>query len=265
MLEVGYRGLDAAGRSPSVALWGEIPVEQYLNGRQGIGLFDDFVGKLGQYDTLAGTGCTTGIEADVQYGAVELDFDGTANDECSLQTDGASFWIDTSPNQVLGFEARVRKSNIADNVLGLFLGLADAGQAATGTLVDTTGALETGTTNFVGFHVAMGTSGATCNFVWKATGQSAVTGLAAAHTFVADTWVKLGFLFDPTEKDAAKRLKIFVNGTLQSTYGTDTQLAANTFPDNTSLAPIYHGKIGSGAAAASAQMDWWQIIAGDSQ
>ena len=254
MLPVQYAG--STSRDPSPALWGEIPLPLLMRGVGGTARFDDFDQGLGGYDTLAGTGCTTDQAGDA-FGAVKLTLDGTADDECSVQFNGAEYQIDTSTPGRFAYECRVKKASVADNVVGLFAGLSQAGQAATGTLVNTTGALESA--DFIGFHVPMGTSGATCNFVWRVSGQAMVTGMAGVHTFAADTYVRLGFLYDTYEPEPAKRLKIFKNGVLQTTYGTDTQLAAATFPDLTDLAPIFHAKMGSGASASSAHMDWWQV------
>ena len=73
---------------------------------------------------------------------------------------------------------------------------------------------------------------------------------------MADTYVKAGFIYDPTAP-ANKRIKVFVDNVESSTYVTSTLIAAATFPDAEALtfAAIMKGIAGS--VALEAAIDWW--------
>jgi hypothetical protein len=274
MRDVEYVGAGTADfRGPSPALWCETDFAAWLRGEGGIADHDDFINtpilstsaNTGKYACFADTSCTI-TQVDERWGAVKFLFDGTAADATAIQYGGNSgsfVQIDTSVRRCVAFECRIKKSSIATNDAGFFVGLADEGQAADNTLVDTTHALEA-SSNFLGFHCAAGTSGAIVNFVHAAAAGSAVTLLASAATMVADTWIKLGFLYMPGNRvDASKRLKIFVDGVEQSTYGTNATCALATFPSAVNLAPLAYFKNGSGSNAQTAHMDFWRFGHGD--
>jgi hypothetical protein len=82
-----------------------------------------------------------------------------------------------------------------------------------------------------------------------------VTKIAGVHVPVADTFVKLGFLYDPSAPPA-KRIKVFVSNVEQSTYVTAANIAAATFPDGEELGFLFGMKMGS-AVLAEAAIDWW--------
>lgn len=268
-----YAGLSDK-RGPSPALWSEVDFPAWLRGEGGIGDHDDFINtpvlstsaNTGKYASFADTSCTL-TNADAQWGAAAFGFDGTAADAVALQyagNSGSFVQFSTSLKYAIAFECRVKKSSVTTNDCGFFIGLADEGQAADNTLVDTTGALEDA--NFVGFHVAMGTSAAAVNFVYRKNGQTAQTLLAAAATMVADTWVKLGFLYMPLGRvTPSQRLQIFVDGVVQSTYGTDANVAAATFPSAVNLSPLMYVKNGSGSNAQTFHADWWRFGHSDDQ
>ena len=98
--------------------------------------------------------------------------------------------------------------------------------------------------------------GDAADFVYKAEGQSQTVALAAADVPVADTYAKLGFVYDP-DAPAANRITIYVDGVRQSTYVTATNIAAITFPDAEPMAMVMCAKTGE-TAAVLCQMDWWR-------
>ena len=72
---------------------------------------------------------------------------------------------------------------------------------------------------------------------------------------VADTWIKLGFVFDP-EAIPAERITWWVDGVAQTTFVTQTQATAATFPDAEPMGLCLLTKVG-GAVAAQVDIDWW--------
>lgn len=193
-------------------------------------------------------------------GVCRLALDNTDNDGPVLQMGGGAggcvMISDTAGDDLpLWFEARWRKSSVADNGIAVFIGLAQEGLAADdGVLVDDTGVLTD--VDHIGFNVAHD-NGEELNFAFTKEGQTDTELLAAMDTLVASTWVKTGFKFDP-DFDTSKRIKVFLNNSEQSTYVTGTQIAAATFPDGEEMAPTFAGKNGA-AGATNLDLDWFRI------
>jgi len=226
-----------------------------LYGRDGLTYFNDFLAGSAGLTTYAGTGCTVAGNAQ-RGGAVRISMDGTANDEASFgpaDAGSAPYAINTTTNLgKVAFEVRIQKSLITNNSLAFVAGLGAAGLVADNTLTDSTGALAD--TNFIGFQ-CLNAAGATVNFVWRKSGQSLVTGISGVATLTASTYVQLGFVYDPFG-DPLKRIRVYVNGTESTTYGTNTQVTAATFPSATQLNPLVACIVGSGAAAATLDADF---------
>lgn len=272
-MHYGYTG-NTGKRGKSEAMWTLVPWHSWAHGEGGFFDFDDFVNPpvmsttatTGKYQCFADTGCTiAGIDG--QWGQLRFSLDGTAADATAIQWGGgagSSIQFSTSSKYAIGWECRLKKSTVANDLVGFFAGLADENQAADNTLVDTTLALED-SANFIGFHcVSDGDLGAVVNFVWRASGQTAVTCLASAKTLSADTYTKLGFLYLPGgHVRPSQRIRIFVDGVQQSTFGTDTQVAAATFPSAINFSPILYFKQGEGSTACSATVDWLAVGHGD--
>lgn len=153
------------------------------------------------------------------------------------------------------FEARVRMSSVADDVGAYFVGLGQAGSATADHKVDNTGVLAD--RNFIGFntvHTNGGTAGtnALLNTQYRRSGQ-AQQSVGSAVTIAANTWYKLGFVYDPLESD---RVKFFINNVQQGTTLSAAAVAATLFPSNGRMTFVAGVKNGS-AAAASLDIDWW--------
>ena len=226
-----------------------------IYGRDGYSYFNDFLTGSAGMTTYAGTGCTVTGNAQAG-GAIRVSMDGTANDEASFGPADAgsapyAFNLTSSLGKV-AYEIRLKKSLVSNNSLAFVAGLGAAGLVADAVLADSTGALAD--TNFVGFQV-LNAAGATVNFVWRKSGQTLVTGISGVATLTADTYVRLGFVYDPTEA-TTKRIRVFVNGEENATGITSTQVSAATFPSATQLNPLVACIVGSGAAAATLDADW---------
>jgi len=276
-LFTGHRGQNTSGLSPR--LWAKVysSVMAPDGGDRLVFVSDDFnavvagnssteiysdVNYTGYIDT---SNTITGL-ADEVGGVIALTTDATDNDEVWIQSGDDTSVLgaisDTAGSDFLTvFECRVKVSSIADDVVSAFCGLAEEALAAADTKANDTGILAD--KDYIGFdcvHTNGGTAGtnAAVNFVYRLSGQTAVEKIAGVHTWVADDFVKLGFIYDPSA-DTSKRIKVFVNNTEQSTYVTGTNIATATgsaFPDGEELQALFGHKNGS-AAAGELAIDWW--------
>jgi len=208
-----------------------------------------------------------GAEADLsegECGTLVLTQDGsTDNDEVWMQkgnNNGAYMLaMDTTAGEgyKFAFEARFKTSTVVDDVQSLFLGIMNPGGAAADTKVDDTGVMQDA--DWIGFntvHVNGGTAGtnALLTFSYKATGQTVQNLITDLQTLVADTWYKVGFIYDPSAI-AAKRIKVFVAGAEKTTYVTSTLVQTATFPEDVEMCPIIGTKLGA-ATAGTLSVDW---------
>lgn len=228
---MGYRknASENTAYGPSRNVWSGCPWEAIQNGQvDGITWHDEFIGgpvvaegaeaAYGPYRGFADTGGSVAIGAEVG-GSLVLSSDGN-NEGASFRQANQAFQISSGLKEFY-FEARVKKSTIADTKHGLFVGLTGNNEltelvpiAANGTLADL---------NLVGFHSLEG-DGDTFDTVYKANGVAAVTVAADAVTVVADTYVKLGMTFRTSDN----KLRFYKNGveladtkTIPNATGTD--------------------------------------------
>lgn len=260
-----YRGNQTTGlldtsRGPSPAIWAECPVLELLYGnKDGIYHFDDFVSGprvpagaeavAGLYRGFADTG---GLVADAgEFGGVlTLSSDG--------DNEGASFRMSGSPFQVgrnqgkLWMEARVRTTTIADTKHGIFVGLM-ADNALTAVLpITAAGAIAD--VNIVGFHRLEG-DGDYFDTVYKADGVTQVTVQADAAVIVADTWVKLGMVFDP----AKNLLSFYRNGVRLATTYTMASASGTDFPNDVRMGFVVAVLNATASTPGSSSIDWVRI------
>ena len=270
-------GSERSDRWFSPNIWGDCPIEAILNGTV-IGRFfqDDFTGPCPNTDAglyegagespglgylfFGDTGVTIKAQAGVEEGVVEVAGNDADNDESVMST-GSPSWIvsDTAADaKKLWFEARVKKASIADNACALFVGLGwdhTAGVSVAQTLCLTDTDANLGAFSFLGFHVDQA-DGDAMDFVYQADSGAQTVKIAGVEVPVADTFTKVGFVYDPNA-DTAKRIKVFINNVEQTTYVTGTNIAAATFPDAEPMAMVWAAKVGA-AAESKAQMDWWR-------
>lgn len=257
-------------RNFSQAIWGDCPLASIRDGSIPAMLveddFENFPEHISDQDTqkypsYIDTGVTIKALAGVDYGQIEIAGNDADNDEGVLSGYNPIFNIqDARASKKLWAEFRWSKASVADNALASFIGLAwDFGSGVpvskTLCLTDDDGAL--GAFSFLGFHVDHA-DGDSLDFVYKAEGQSAVVAISGVQALAASTWYKLGFVYDP-DAVAAKRIKIFIDGAEQTTYVTETNIAAATFPDNEAMAPTWAAKVGA-AAEVKSQLDWMRVV-----
>lgn len=146
-------------------------------------------------------------------------------------------------SQPLAFEARLKVSSIADTVTDFFVGLGKPMTLTTIVPITTT-AGDLATEDLVGIYRS-GADGDELNSVCCSADATHTTIQDGLTTLVADTYVKVGFLWDPTRGDY--NLRFFVNGVPSATTHTVSATAGDTFPNNVRLGLLI-GSISCGAA-----------------
>lgn len=271
---IGYDGATSDG--PSKALWWDCENEKIMQdpGR-GYGFFDEFLSvqtgvttevHQGYYVFKDSNGTLKGTT--VAGGEVAL-FGTTDNDEVCMARSGALLSAPyvvaaaSSSGKKLWFEARIKRSVITDAKGGFFVGLADQTACANEFMVDAgddfsdvdlLGFWGDETDDSVGSHV---------HIITQKTSAAFDTVLDTAATMEADTYMKLGFRYDPESSDPAKRIAFFVDGVELGTYvgeasGDATVYIQDTtnFPGGEGMAPIIGLKNAHGDDF-TVTMDWW--------
>jgi hypothetical protein len=187
---------------------------------------------------------------DSPAGGITLISDTADNDYLHMAQCITPFEISRT-SQPLAFEARIKVAGIANTLSDFFVGLA-TGFKLTSAVPITATAGDLATQDLVGFHRAA-TDGDEINSVCCSADASHTVIQDGLATLVADTYVKLGMLWDPA-KDYD--LRFFVNGIESATRHTVSATAGDTFPNNKRLGLI----IAMTAAAASAGLHTVQWI-----
>jgi hypothetical protein len=263
-LFTGHRGQNTSGLSPR--LWAKVysSVMAPDGGDRLVFVGDDF-GGIAVSDTMtrvaSDIGYTSYIDAggtvtnlaDEIGGVIALTTDGTDEDEIWMSSGALGKISDTAGDDCLTvFEARYKVSSIVNAAMSHFVGLAKPGLAAADTVVDATGVLKADS-DFIGFRTLL--DGDAISFVYQKGGAAVQNKIATVHIPVADTYVKLGFVYDPAAK-ASERIKVFVNNVEQATCVTAANIAAATFPDAVILSMLAGFK-NTTAVATELAIDWW--------
>lgn len=267
---VRYAG--EVNRGPSPIIFGDIAkcFHDQWEGKALI-VYDDFATPTlhdsasvqGGYYTYEDTGVVIAgsagppVLSGVAHGLGELEISGNDadNDEGHVQFGyGGMFRLDNGSGNTgkVMFECRVKKASIANDALGFFLGLA-TGPVAGDYLVDNTAALKADR-GFIGFACFLD-DGDKADVVYQGASQTMQTVLANAVTLAANTYVKLGFIYNPFELDASKKIKFYVNSVDIGYYVNTTQIDTATFPEGETLQPVWLTKVGA-AAESKTQLDW---------
>lgn len=244
-----YAGVNTAAQL-SPAIWHDCPIEQLMAGRTPGVFFDDhFVSapdtgtitsatNIGPYEYFAESGgsITPSVTASNGRGAVNLVSGTTGDADVVLSLGGgAPFCISDTAGEdfKLWFEARLLISSVSDDGVQYFIGLTEEDRAAAAGIFSGSGSTTIGTAmsdiDYIGF-VRLDGSTTGLGFAYNKAGASDQLVIAAAATLAAGTYVNVGFRYDPTAP-AAKRISVFVNGSMLSTHVTATMIAASHFPD----------------------------------
>lgn len=217
-----------------------------------------------QYTTYQNTGVTIAQNENVAdigsgstgaLGVLEVANNDADNDQGFIQFGGGvgAFRIDNGASNTgkVMFEARFQTESIADDGVAFFIGLG-TGPLADGDLADDTGDL-VASKGYIGFQ-RLNDDGDQLDIVYQAASQTKQTLVANAQTLVANTWYKVGFVYDPDAGDS-KKITFYINGAEQSTYVTTALIDAATFPEGEALSPMLLTKTGT-ASEASVWLDY---------
>ena len=238
--------------------------------------FDDFE-KLGVYASATSQGgyityqdagvtiqqCAAADNSEGEFGVLEISHDGTASDEGSIELGAGVAGLvaisDTAGERsVIVAEARIKLPTVVVGDACFAFGLAKPGQATADAIETTSGDLDNAGIDFVGFQTLL-TSNSEIDTVYAFDGTSATVQVKDnAGTLVADTWIKLGMVYDPYGITDHK-MKFFINGVELGDSVTDAIITAGTaFPTDEELTLLFATKILSGGAD-TAYMDWWAV------
>ena len=202
-----------------------------------------------------------------EFGVLEVGTIDADNEEASIELGSGTaglvkLSVTSGERAVVAFEARIKRTTVLDNQLSFAVGLGEPGFAKTNALVDDTCALVAAGKDFVGFHT-LAASGEEIDASYMIGGTGTTVQVTDnAGTAVADTWNKLGFVFDPRAA-ADKKLRFYIDGD-EITYDTAVTdaiiTAATAFPTGEELTLVLLTKNGDVAAADHPlQMDWWAV------
>ena len=240
------------------------------SGNPAFGIFDDFLYKAsttlydGYFTLGTGTGTVTRIASTYDPAAPTTTALGivkllaTADNDEAIMAFGnaldAPFHL--GKGRDVAFECRLTSENVAADDFCLFIGLAELGAQATVKINDANQDL-VNEFDLLGFQHLM-TDSTALNGLYQVGGQTAGTsvtntGLAALHTLVALTYVKIGFRWDSGQGI----LRWYVNGVEDvGARLVRSKLTAGTFPDDNFMTPTI--MLGTDQANDTiVNMDWW--------
>ena len=194
--------------------------------------------------------------ADVAGGVCRLSPGATDNHLVILGTGDLGTISDTAADaKKTLFEARIRfPTQVSDG--SVFVGLASPGAIADGGLIADGGGLKADQGG-IGFQVKEDDADA-LDFVYQAASQTQQVVISGVQALTADTWYKVGFVYDP-KAVPAKRIKIFVDNVEQSTYVTADNIAAATFPDGDFLGVLL-AAMTEGTTSRLLDIDWFAFL-----
>ena len=261
-------GTNSAGREPSPEIWDRISLSDVWHGKaflfhedfKGFGLTTAVSSNVGLYSgqhhwrSYEDTGDAITQLATDEDGVCAIAIAATNNNESWISPGSATAVLcrprtPANDGRSIFFEARVNMSTLVGN---MFVGLTEEGLAAADTIADSAGTLAD--KDYIGFLVDEDAP-TVARFVASKEGGTAVNISSSVNTFVADTFVKLGFVIDMQERDTNKRVKFYVNGVEQGSYMTNAQYIDTThFCTDQELTILFGGK--NNNAAKTVRADW---------
>lgn len=292
-------------RGPSDIIWADCPVLDFLeNPAKGMYFFDDFLmcgnadmtsaykNSIGAWSVYGYAGALLADGA-LEGGVVTYGSDGDNEGVTFLSSTGAFRLVTTSTlalNQKLWFEASIATSTIAATKHEDFVGLAIPALSsglprAAYPITVTDDTLDATNGTFIGFHrkataaptdwqFCFNLAGGTVNYP---TGLTTLRATMSLPTLTANTFTKLGFLFDPNAlvsqissatarqtngNKGSKLIRVFVNGLELPTFltGLDVQnaTAAQAFPTGF-MAPVFANMNQTGTTPGTSSLDWIRV------
>lgn len=251
-----WKGVNSGpGASPNI--WADCPwtlIDQDPN--VGFKIYDNFLtigktpptteGNFGRYKGFTSSGGIIGPSG--EYGGGIRIYDATDNEAASLGTSNFPFKIGRGMGK-FWFEASVKVSAITDTTQNLFIGLFEDAALSATVPFGATGVITDN--NYVGFQ-RLEADGDKLDIVYRANGVTAVTVLADAVTLVADTYVKIGMVFDPS----TNVLTFFADGVPVATK-TIPSSAGDDFPNDVQLGLVF-AAMNAATATVIPTMRWWR-------
>lgn len=228
-----------AAQLPTSALWAQFPESSWV-------LNTDFRGEnpmKHEFSDLA-AGNTQGRGAN-GIGEYTATVDTTDNDAAEIVFQAP---IIVSGGQPWLFEARVKASQIANTVVGWFLGL-QTSSLATGDLIADAGTLAD--VGSLGFQNKEG-DGDILDVVYDNDSQTQNEHDDDWATLAADTYVKVGLHFNGTT------IQMYLNGVATGTAISAADIAAADFPSGDVMNPVLLAK-GATTTGGSVTLDWIRV------
>lgn len=258
-------------RKPSSSIWHDCPIQEIRAGFvDGYMIEDDFMelpvtavttqATAGKYKASSSTGTITSGAG--LGGEVVLTTAGD-NESSSIAYYSFPFKLNTSQKK-FWFEARYKISTIATQSADVFLGLLETATISTTVpITATTGTTGSGVSaisdnNMVGFfHSGGNISGVGDNMstVYNANGITKTALGSLEVTLVADTYQKLGMVFDPVDN----YLYFFADGVQLTTRKLMTAALGTEFPDDVNLGLVF-AQVGAASVSTLSTLDWWRAV-----
>ena len=277
MITRWQRNLDAVTeRGPSPALWGDCPwLEMQLDPGRGISEFQDFLsGGLITAPTteaaLVGLPISgfSSTASQISFGnavytnsvndaGVIVLAETTTRESTSIRSSVTPYRISANFGK-LWFEARLKISTVATAEMSFFVGLFEEEALTVDIPVIAAGADThlVADKNMVGFKKPVADT-TTFDAMYRADGQTAVVVHDGLGTLAADTYIKLGFKFDPFDNS----LYYYVNNEKQD-QTTVVEVPDNTgtsFPADVALGWILGMSVGTAASDNTLKCDWIRV------
>lgn len=259
-------------RMPSPKIWADCPVLQILaDPAKGFYLWDDFknsvvdrvftsqlgiiAGDINWYAYEDGDITDVILTAD-DSGVLKLDSDGTDDDVTMITTGANLTGVINTPKKGerkrFWFEARVAKSTVDNNDMGMFVGLAIPGEAKDGHILGAAGVMMG--VDYLGFWVEEGDGDDLCT-VYNDSSAGSAQAVHDLVTMTAGTYYRLGMRLD-VDTDI---IKCYVNGVyMGTTY--DIDIASINFPDDVDMDVLIGQSSGSsGGNSDYILIDWVRV------
>lgn len=270
--------LSNAYRYPSPAIWANCPVDEILaDPGRGLYHFDDFTDlplaptlttqiAFGKYKAYAASGCTIGRvstinSVEIMGGALEIGTD-TDNDEAAIGDAYASYRLsgDKDTSGKLWFECCYAQNSIATNLASTFLGLGEVDAFTFGANVPmNSGDAIDNSGSMIGFQIKEDGLGTIDTVVSDRATSFTDIGDDEGGTLAANTFRKLGFVYDPFAADPAKMITFYANNLVLATEISKTTLQAYTNLDANCLGLMWAVAADSAGTSFKGWLKWWRI------
>ena len=232
---------DQVGRGPSSFTRGLSPDVEI----GGIDIFEDFVGGPDGIFT------DSGVSSDGdQYGGVSRLTASNTDELCGGLFTSSALSLDKK----LAIEVRLKKASVANNASSVFIGVADGALGADVPIIDSgSGDLHYLVNNALGLFLDHEDGDAVSLAYASNSGtQAAPVSVAIAQ----DTWVKLGFLFEPS-----KGVTLYKDGVAQATGVDVNAVTGSGFPSSSVVQKVMVAiKPDAATSGDTVDIDWIRVV-----